>query len=34
MHRKIALHRDVPIKPMRVYEEMNAAFPRDTVYVT
>ncbi|MBC5785782.1 glyoxylate carboligase [Ramlibacter sp. USB13] len=25
---------DVPIKPMRVYEEMNAAFPRDTTYVT
>lgn len=24
----------VPIKPMRVYEEMNAAFPRDTTYVT
>jgi tartronate-semialdehyde synthase len=24
----------VPIKPQRVYEEMNAAFPRDTVYVT
>lgn len=22
-----------PIKPMRVYEEMNAAFPRDAVYV-
>ena len=25
---------EVPIKPMRVYEEMNAAFPRDTTYVT
>src|SRR5437868_5141461 len=25
---------DAPIKPMRVYEEMNAAFPRDTTYVT
>ena len=24
----------VPITPQRVYEEMNAAFPRDTVYVT
>ena len=24
----------VPIKPMRVYEEMNAAFPRDTIYVS
>ncbi|NWG74044.1 MAG: glyoxylate carboligase [Rubrivivax sp.] len=24
----------VPIKPQRVYEEMNKAFPRDTVYVT
>lgn len=23
-----------PIKPMRVYEEMNKAFPRDTIYVT
>jgi tartronate-semialdehyde synthase len=22
-----------PVKPMRVYEEMNAAFPRDTTYV-
>ncbi|MGM9491188.1 glyoxylate carboligase [Ideonella sp. YS5] len=25
---------EAPIKPMRVYEEMNAAFPRDTTYVT
>ncbi|PFG40787.1 tartronate-semialdehyde synthase [Georgenia soli] len=25
---------DVPIKPQRVYEEMNRAFDRDTVYVT
>jgi tartronate-semialdehyde synthase len=25
---------NVPIKPQRVYEEMNAAFGRDTVYVT
>jgi len=25
---------EVPIKPMRVYEEMNAAFPRETVYVS
>ncbi|MCK9687888.1 glyoxylate carboligase [Scleromatobacter humisilvae] len=24
----------VPIKPMRVYEEMNAVFPRDTIYVS
>lgn len=24
----------VPIKPQRVYEEMNKAFPRDTVYVS
>ena len=23
-----------PIKPQRVYEEMNAAFPRDTIYVS
>lgn len=23
-----------PVKPMRVYEEMNAAFPRDTTYVS
>jgi tartronate-semialdehyde synthase len=25
---------NVPIKPQRVYEEMNAAFGRDTVYVS
>jgi tartronate-semialdehyde synthase len=25
---------ETPIKPLRVYEEMNAAFPRDTTYVT
>ncbi len=25
---------ETPIKPMRVYEEMNAAFPRDTIYVS
>ena len=25
---------ETPIKPMRVYEEMNKAFPRDTIYVT
>lgn len=25
---------ETPIKPMRVYEEMNAVFPRDTTYVT
>lgn len=25
---------EAPIKPMRVYEEMNAVFPRDTTYVT
>jgi tartronate-semialdehyde synthase len=25
---------ETPIKPMRVYEEMNKAFPRDTMYVT
>jgi tartronate-semialdehyde synthase len=24
----------IPIKPQRVYEEMNKAFPRDTIYVT
>jgi len=24
----------VPIKPQRVYQEMNAAFPRDTIYVS
>jgi tartronate-semialdehyde synthase len=25
---------ETPIKPMRVYEEMNRAFPRDTIYVS
>jgi tartronate-semialdehyde synthase len=25
---------EIPIKPLRVYEEMNAAFPRDTIYVS
>ncbi|BDX21638.1 glyoxylate carboligase [Polynucleobacter sp. TUM22923] len=25
---------NIPIKPQRVYEEMNKAFPRDTIYVT
>jgi tartronate-semialdehyde synthase len=33
MHRK-SHYTQVPIKPMRVYEEMNAAFPRDTIYVS
>lgn len=38
-HRKETLHRkthfdDVPIKPQRVYEEMNRAFGRDVRYVT
>jgi tartronate-semialdehyde synthase len=33
MHRKTHFD-DVPIKPHRVYEEMNRAFGRDTVYVT
>ncbi len=33
MHRKT--HYDnVPIKPQRVYEEINKAFPRDTIYVS
>ena len=33
MHRKT--HYDnVPIKPQRVYQEMNKVFPRDTVYVS
>jgi tartronate-semialdehyde synthase len=27
-------YEQTPIKPMRVYEEMNAAFPRDTIYVS
>jgi len=38
-HRKSVMLRkthfdDVPLKPQRVYEEMNEAFGRDTVYVT
>jgi tartronate-semialdehyde synthase len=33
MHRKTHFD-NVPIKPQRVYEEMNQAFGRDTVYVT
>jgi tartronate-semialdehyde synthase len=33
MHRKTH-YTETPIKPMRVYEEMNQVFPRDTVYVT
>jgi tartronate-semialdehyde synthase len=33
MHRK-SHYTETPIKPMRVYEEMNAVLPRDTVYVT
>ena len=33
MHRK-SHYTETPIKPMRVYEEMNAAFGRDTTYVT
>jgi len=33
MHRKTHFDQ-VPIKPQRVYEEMNQAFGRDTVYVT
>ncbi len=33
MHRR-ADHDEQPIKPMRVYQEMNQAFPRDTVYVS
>jgi tartronate-semialdehyde synthase len=33
MHRKSHFD-NVPIKPQRVYEEMNKAFGRDTVYVT
>ncbi|MBU6511166.1 MAG: glyoxylate carboligase [Betaproteobacteria bacterium] len=37
--RKRLMHRrsdydDKPIKPMRVYQEMNQVFPRDTVYVS
>ncbi len=39
LHRKRTMHRkthfdDVPVKPQRVYEEMNKAFGRDTKYVT
>jgi tartronate-semialdehyde synthase len=33
MHRK-SHFTETPIKPHRVYEEMNKAFPRDTIYVT
>jgi tartronate-semialdehyde synthase len=33
MHRK-SHYTETPIKPMRVYEEMNKVFPRDTIYVT
>ncbi|MCM5681949.1 glyoxylate carboligase [Schlegelella sp. S2-27] len=33
MHRRTQFD-NVPIKPQRVYEEMNSAFPRDTVYVS
>jgi tartronate-semialdehyde synthase len=33
MHRRDD-HADRPIKPMRVYREMNAAFPRETTYVS
>jgi tartronate-semialdehyde synthase len=33
MHRK-SHYTETPIKPMRVYEEMNRAFGRDTIYVT
>jgi tartronate-semialdehyde synthase len=33
MHRKTHFT-ETPIKPMRVYEEMNQVFPRDTIYVT
>ncbi|HEY9029693.1 MAG TPA: glyoxylate carboligase, partial [Burkholderiaceae bacterium] len=33
MHRK-SHYTQAPIKPMRVYEEMNAAFPRDTIFVS
>jgi tartronate-semialdehyde synthase len=33
MHRKTH-YTETPIKPLRVYEEMNKVFPRDTVYVT
>jgi len=33
MHRKTHFT-EIPIKPLRVYEEMNQAFGRDTIYVT
>jgi tartronate-semialdehyde synthase len=33
MHRKTH-YTETPIKPLRVYEEMNKVFPRDTIYVT
>jgi len=33
MHRKTH-YTETPIKPMRVYEEMNRTFSRDTIYVT
>jgi tartronate-semialdehyde synthase len=33
MHRKTHFT-ETPIKPLRVYEEMNQALPRDTIYVT
>jgi tartronate-semialdehyde synthase len=33
MHRKTHFEQ-IPMKPQRVYEAMNAVFPRDTVYVT
>jgi tartronate-semialdehyde synthase len=33
MHRK-SHYTETPIKPMRVYEEMNKVFPRNTIYVT
>ncbi|MBU2407827.1 MAG: glyoxylate carboligase, partial [Gammaproteobacteria bacterium] len=33
MHRK-SHFTETPIKPMRVYEEMNAVLPRDTIYVS
>jgi tartronate-semialdehyde synthase len=33
MHRKTH-YTETPIKPMRVYQEMNQVFPRDTIYVS
>jgi tartronate-semialdehyde synthase len=33
MHRKTH-YNNVPIKPQRVYEEINQAFPRDTIFVS